>query len=125
MNSLNEFFDVKRFFEGKKFSVCSISKWTDYSNKDLVLGSLIGCVIVEDKTVYADPSKTNKYEKIYFRIPMNMELVTKYISIDKEIVPVVGKCRLSGRSNVGSEFVNYSLQIECIGFNDASGKKII
>lgn len=123
MNKINEFFDWKRFSEGKEFQIVSMSAWTDYNNKDVVLGTNVCCVITADETVYSSPEVTNLFEKIYFRYPAKLEIACKYLKPGIVVRPSDPKCKISGRAS--GSFVNYNLSIECSGFVGADGKKII
>lgn len=123
MNRVNEFFDWKRFSEGKEFQVVNISNWTEYNNKDNILGTSVGCVITQDETVYSDPSSTNLFEKIYFRIPAKMEIILKYVKPGMILRPADVTAKISGKAS--GSFINYNASIECKGFVDEAGKKII
>lgn len=123
MNELNRFFDWVKFSKGKEFQVVSLSKWTDYKDKEKVLGTSVCCVITKDDTVYSSPEVSNLFEKIYFRIPASLDLVCKYLKPSVTVFPTDPACRLSGKPS--GAFVNYNLSVECRGFMTADGKKIL
>lgn len=71
MKNLGQFFDYRRFLEGKKFAVTAISDAIDFNTKQKV-GHTVELACVEDKTVYqasANGSVTdNLYEKMKVKV---------------------------------------------------------
>ena len=123
MKRVNEFFDWKRFSDGKEFQVVTMSAWKDYNDKSIVLGTMITCVITQDSTEYSVSEDTNLFEKIYFKIPAKLEIISKYIKLGQVVRPNDVSAKVTAKAS--GTFVNYNLSIECKGFSDSSGKKII
>lgn len=71
MKNLGQFFDYKRFFEGKKLIVTDNQPCVDYETKR-PLGRTIEVGIMEDKTVYLPSAKgniqTNLLEKFKVKV---------------------------------------------------------
>lgn len=66
-------FDWEAFSKGKAFEVTSVNPWKDFQDSNVVLGTAVEVVIMEDKTIYP-PSKdgitvSNRYEKLTFKVP--------------------------------------------------------
>ena len=87
MKKLSTFthFDVKAFFEGKRFMSIGQQEWKDF-NTNNVLGTKVEAVIVQDKTDYGlqdGEVASNLYEKLTFKvpkvitIPLNVEIRPK------------------------------------------------
>lgn len=123
MNKLNEFFDWDSFIDGKVFQVVQIGPWKDFNDKNIVYGSMITLVITEDDTDYLDPNTTNLFEKLVVKIHANMDIISKYVKLGAVVDPVGVTAKLTGRPS--GTFVNFGLSVECTGFNDADGKKLI
>lgn len=71
MKNLGQFFDAKRFFEGKKVVITDNQPYVDFETKK-PLGRTLELGIVEDKTSYI-PSKSgnvasNAYEKFKIKV---------------------------------------------------------
>ena len=71
MKNLGQFFDYKRFLEGKKFAVTEITDAIDYDTKKPV-GKTVEVACVEDKTVYQTTANgkviDNLYEKMKVKV---------------------------------------------------------
>lgn len=58
LKNLGQFFDYKRFFEGKKLVVSNVTDAVDFESK-AVIGRKVELLIMEDRTKYA-PSGTGR-----------------------------------------------------------------
>ena len=71
MKNLGQFFDYKRFFEGKRFVVTDNQPLQDFETKK-VLGRKIEVAIAEDNTAYVPSNsgavQTNLFEKMKVKV---------------------------------------------------------
>ncbi len=84
MKRLNDFnhFEWIKFAKDKRFVSTGCTDWKDYDTGEL-RGTKVDSAIVADHTDYGDPTISNLYEKITFKVPKMLD-----IPLNVEIKPV-------------------------------------
>lgn len=88
-----QYFDFVGFAKGKRFMSVGQHEWKDFNTGD-ILGTKVEAAIVQDKTDYGVNDGeviSNMYEKLTFKVPMNID-----IPMNVEIYPVNAQATVYG-----------------------------